>query len=267
MLRTSGLADHRDPGRDVRQPHRGFGLVDVLAAGATRAHGVGAHVGFLDVDLDAVVDHGEDRDRRKRRMPSRVGIERRYPHQPVYAGFGLEPAIGVVTADLDGGGFDAGLFTLGFFQIFDLETVLFRPARVHAQQHRGPVLALGSAGPGMDLEIGIEPVGLAAEQRLEFAAGNFLFQRLQRGLGLGDNAFVVLGFAELDHADIVLEFALDLADAGERILQRGSLLHQFLGLLGIVPEIGIFSELVQLRQARRGCIDVKDASSAARPTA
>ena len=53
----------------------------------------------------------------------------------------------------------------------------------------------------------------------------------------------------------------------ERILERGSLLHQLLGLLRIVPEVGVFGELVQLRETRSGCIDVKDASSAARLTA
>ena len=37
-----------------------FGLVDVLPAGALRAHGVGAHVGLVDLDLDAVVDHRID---------------------------------------------------------------------------------------------------------------------------------------------------------------------------------------------------------------
>ncbi len=119
----------------------------------------------------------------------------------------------------------------------------------------------------MNLEIGIEPVGLAAQQRFELAARDFLLQRFQRGLGFRHHAFIVLGFAEFDHADIVVEFALDLADAAERILQRGPLLHQLLGLLGIVPEIGIFCELVQFGETRRGCIDVKDASSAARPTA
>ena len=119
----------------------------------------------------------------------------------------------------------------------------------------------------MNLEIGIEAVGLAGQQRFEFAARDFLLQGFQRGLGFRHHAFIVLGFAEFDHPDIVFELALDLADAAERILQRGPLLHQFLGFLGIVPEIGIFGELVQLGQTRRGCIDVKDASSAARPTA
>ena len=119
----------------------------------------------------------------------------------------------------------------------------------------------------MHFEIGIEPVGLARQQRFQLAARDFLLQGLQRVLGLGHDAFIVLGLAELDHLDIVVELALDLADALERILQRGALLHQLLGLLGIVPEIGIFGELVQLGEASRGCLDVKDASSAARLTA
>jgi len=83
----------------------------------------------------------------------------------------------------------------------------------------------------------------------------------------GHNAFIALGLAERDHLDIVVEFTLDLADAFKRIHQRGALLHQLLGLLGIVPEIGIFGEFVQLGEASRGLFDVKDASSAARLTA
>lgn len=200
-------------------------------------------------------------------MPARIGIERRNPHQPMHAGFRFQPAIGVVATDLDGGRLDAGLFALGLFQIFDLEAVVFGPAGVHAQQHRGPVLAFGTAGAGVDLEIGIEPVGLARQQRFELAAADFLFQVFQRGFGFRDHALVVLGFTEFDHADIVLELALDLADAGQRILQRGPLLHQLLRFLRVVPEIGVFGELVQLRQARSGLFDVKDASSAGRPTA
>ncbi len=119
----------------------------------------------------------------------------------------------------------------------------------------------------MDFEIGIEPVGLTRQQRFELAAGDFLLQHLQRVLGFGYDAGIVLGFAEFDHLDIVAELALNLADALKRILQRGALLHQLLGLLGIVPEIGIFGELVQLGEASRGLFDVKDASSAARLTA
>jgi len=89
----------------------------------------------------------------------------------------------------------------------------------------------------------------------------------------GDSLSTIAGIdnmtstSSLGQTQIVVQFALDLADTVKRILQRGSLLHQLLRLLRIVPEIGIFGELVQFREPRRGCIDVKDASSAARPTA
>ena len=119
----------------------------------------------------------------------------------------------------------------------------------------------------MNLKVGIEAIGLARQQRFKFAARDFLLQLFQRGLGFSHDTGIVLGFAELDHADIVFKLALDLADAGQRILQRGALLHQLLCLLWIVPEIGVFGELVQLRQPRGGFFDVKDASSAARLTA
>jgi hypothetical protein len=185
----------------------------------------------------------------------------------MHARFGFQPAIGVVTADLDRGRFDAGLLPLGLFKIFDLEPMLLGPARIHAQKHRGPVLALGTSGAGMNLEIGIEAVGFARQQGFEFPPCDLLLERLESGFGFGHDTGIVLGLAEFDHADIVLEIALDLADAVERILKRGSLLHQLLRLLGIVPELGVFGELVQLRQTRGGFFDVKDASSAARLTA
>ena len=50
---------------------------------------------------------------------------------------------------------------------------------------------------------------------------------------------------------LVVELALDPADGAELVLERGALLHQLLGALRIVPEIGIFGELVQFGQARR----------------
>ena len=223
---------------------------------------------FGDVDLDAVVDHRKDRDRRKRGVPARVGIERRDPHQPVHAGFGLQPAIGVVARDLDGGGLDAGFFALGLFQIFDLEAVLLGPARVHAQQHRGPVLAFGAAGAGVDFEIGVEAVGFAAEQRFELAAGDFLLQGFQRGLGLRRprrHRSRPRRVRSCRHCPRARARPCRCRCSASSSEVRSCI--SFCAFCGIVPEIGIFGELVQLGQARRGCIDVKDASSAARQTA
>ena len=93
----------------------------------------------------------------------------------MHAVFGLQPAVGVVALDLDGRRLDARGLALGLFEQLDLVAVLLGPARVHAKQHAGPVLALGAAGAGVHLEIGVVAVGLARQQRLELAA---------RGLGL-----------------------------------------------------------------------------------
>ena len=151
--------------------------------------------------------------------------------------------------------------------ILDLVAVLLGPARVHAQQHVGPVLALGAAGAGMHFEIGVVGVGLARQQRLELAARDLGLELAQRLLGLGDDLLVLLGLAELDHGELVVELLLDAADRGELVLERGALLHHALGALLVVPEIGVFGLPVQLGKPPARLVEVKDASSAARPTA
>ena len=119
----------------------------------------------------------------------------------------------------------------------------------------------------MDLDIGIVGIGLARQQRLELAAGDLGLKLLERLLGLGDDLLIVLGLAELDHGELIVELALDAADRAELVLERGALLHHALRALLVIPEIGIFGLLVQLLEAPARLVEVKDASSAARPTA
>ena len=97
------------------------------------------------------------------------------------------------------------------------------------------------------------------------AASDLQFRK--RLLGFGNDRLILLGFAEFDHADLIFEFLLDPADRLELILERIALLHHLGGALRIVPERGVFGELIQFGEAGIGCIEVKDASSAARPTA
>ena len=129
--------------------------------------------------------------------------------------------------------------------VVDLEAVLLGPAHVHAQQHVGPILALGAAGAGMDFEIGIVVVGLAGEQRLQLAARDFGLELAQRRFGFGDDLLIVLGVAELDQHHLIVELLLDARERVELIVERGALLHHAAGALRIVPEIGIFGLTVQ----------------------
>ena len=98
-------------------------------------------------------------------------------------GFGLQPAIGVVALDRRVADLMPASSPSCIFEDLDLVAVPLGPARVHAQEHRGPVLALGAAGAGMDLEIGVVAVGLAGEHGLDLAALGLGVQRPQRRLG------------------------------------------------------------------------------------
>src|SRR6185312_6478836 len=110
--------------------------------------------------------------------------EGRDAHQAMHAALCLEPAIGVLADDPQRRGFDARLFARTLFDPFDLVAVLLGPARIHAQQHLGPVLRLRAAGAGVDLEIGVVAVRLAREQALELALSRLLTQRGERALAL-----------------------------------------------------------------------------------
>jgi hypothetical protein len=119
----------------------------------------------------------------------------------------------------------------------------------------------------MDLETAIVGVSLSGEERFQLPACDLSLERAQRRLGLCHDLAVVLGFRKLDQGEIVVELALDAADRAELILERGTLLHQPLCALIVVPEVGVFGELVQLGKPTSRIVDVKDASSAVRWTA
>ena len=178
-------------------------------------------------------------------MPPCIGIERRDAHQAVHAVLGLEPAIGVVALDLDGGRLDAGLFAVGFFDVVHLEAVLLGPARVHAQEHIGPVLALRATGAGVDFKIGVVGVGFARQQRLKFAARHVGLELAQARFGFGDDTLIAFGLAEFDQRHLVVELLIDSAQRVKLVVERGALLHDAAGALRIVPKIGVFGLPVQ----------------------
>ena len=129
-----------------------------------------------------------------------------------------------------------------------------------------PVLAFGAAGAGVHLEVGVVAVGLARQQRLDLLAARIRRQLAQRGLAFLDGGLVLLGFAELDQRDGIVEVALELLIGVDRSLQRLALAHDLLRGLRVVPELGVFGALVQLGQALLRGIPVKDASAAAPAT-
>ena len=157
-LRALVLALHDDPGRDVGDPYRRVGLVDVLAAGARGAVGVDPQVGVVDLDLDPLVDQRPDVDLGEAGVAARRGVEGRDPHQPVDAALGGEETVGVLAAGDEGGRLEAGLLPRRGLLHLDLEAAALGPAQVHAQEDLRPVLGVGAAGAGVDRDHGVAGV-------------------------------------------------------------------------------------------------------------
>jgi hypothetical protein len=119
----------------------------------------------------------------------------------------------------------------------------------------------------MHFQIRIIGIGLTGEQRLQLAPSGFRPQLAQRLLGFGNDLLIGLGLAQFDHHFLIGDILLDAADGGELIFERGALLHHLAGALGIVPKIGMLGLAIELGEARLRLVEVKDASSAVRPTA
>src|SRR5262249_30753465 len=99
------------------------------------------------------------------------------------------------------------------------------------------------------------------------AAGHLDFQAPERRFRLGDRFVVLLSLTELDQRQLILELLLDAANGLQLIVKCITLAHDSLRPRLIVPEIGVFRFFIQLGKATRSSINVKDASSAAAPTA
>ena len=142
---------------------------------------------------------------------------------------------------------DAGLLAVLHFQHLDLAAAPLRPARVHAQKHLRPVLALGAAGAGVDFEIGVVVVGLAREQRLDLPARHFLGEALDRRLGLGDDRPASPSASPSSIRPILSSSSRSVfLHGGDRVVEVLALAHDRLRLLGPVPEVGALDAGVQL---------------------
>src|SRR5207342_3112571 len=189
----AGLAGDHGVGGHVRDAHGRFGLVDVLAAGAGTAVDVGAQVGRIDIDLDVVVDFRADEHRGEAGVAAVVGIEGRLAHQPVHADLGLQPAEGVLALDAESRALDAGDFAGADFHQFGLPAAALAEAQVHAQQHLGPVLRLGAAGAGLDVDEAVGGIELAGEHAAELQLLHARGDLVHVGDHRGGGALVVVG--------------------------------------------------------------------------
>ncbi len=153
-----------------------------------------------------------------------------------------------------------GLLARMMIDQLDLHAVALGPALVHALEHLRPVLALGAAGAGIDLDIGVVAVGLAGEQRLDLVGLGARGEFAQAGERLGLHLGVAFGLGHLDQLDGVVAVALDRGHRLDRFVEPAALLHDRLRLLGIVPQRGILDARVEFVEPALRAVPLDEAA-------
>src|SRR6185437_5784746 len=114
----------------------GFGLVDVLAAGALRPHGVDLQVVVVDLDID-VFYLGQHRDGGRRGMDATGGFGIGHALHPVHAGFEFELGEHAAAVNLGDDFLETAFAAFADRQDFGLPALLGGVALVHAEQIAG----------------------------------------------------------------------------------------------------------------------------------
>ncbi len=157
-----------------------------------------------------------------------------------------------------GGALDAGDLALGQLDDLGGEAVLVGPAQVHAQQHVGPVLGLGAAGTGLDVQVGVVGVHLAAEHAAELELLEDLAQAFDFGGDVVHGAFVVLLDRHVEQVAGVGQAAGQLIQGLDDLRQLRALAAEILGVLRVAPDVGVFEFAVYFDETIMLVIVVKD---------
>jgi hypothetical protein len=114
----------------------------------------------------------------------------------------------------------------------------------------------------MDFDIGIVGIDFAGQKRLDLTAFGLGLQVFKLAdaflLGLG----IPFGLTKLNERHGIVELRVEAGQSAQTIFKLGSLTHDFLRGVGIVPEIGVFDLGIQFGKTACRGLDVKDASSA-----
>ncbi len=242
-------------------PHGGRVLLHVLAAVARGVEHVHADIVGVDLDFDSVAHVGDHLHQHERGMPPLGVIERRDAHQPVDAALGAQIAVGVAPTDFERGAFDARLFALGLVNDLGVVLAALGPAQVHAHQHLGPILRLGAAGAGIDVDDGVAVVVRARHHRIPSERRHLRAEFGHIGGDLAHQVGILFGFGQVEQLQQFVGAALDRRPGVDFALQRGDLLHHLLGGLLLIPKAGGEGSFVQLGDARFLARQVKDAPS------
>ncbi len=176
----------------------------------------------------------------------------------MHADLGLEPAVRIIALDAERRTLEPRDFARGRFEKLRLPALVLAPAQIHAQQHLGPVLRLGTAGTGLDVDERVRRIHLAGEHALELELADFRGEVVDVVGDRRDRAFVVLANCEIKQIAGLAERIGQRADAADDAIEARALLAELLRALRVVPDVRIFKLARNFFEALRLGIEVKD---------
>src|SRR5512145_1153906 len=239
VLRAVVLALHHDVGRQVCDAHRAIGAVHVLAARPGSAVGVYAQIRRVNLDLDRLVDLGVDEDAGKRGVAAGIGVERALAHQTVHSSLGAQRAVRVVATYLERRALDTRNFARGVLQHLCAEPPSVAELEVHALQHRRPVLRLGAARAGLDIDEAVVRVERVREHAPELHRGDVLFEFLNIGIHSGERSVVALGAGEAEELCGIGKAGPHTAESADYGFESLFLFAELLRPLRVIPKLRI----------------------------
>ena len=162
-------------------------------------------------------------------------IEGRDPDEPVDTGLGSQQTVRVFADDRDCGALQAYFVARLIVDDFALEAAALGPPKVHPQEHLGPILRLGAAGPRVDGEDGVLPIVLASEHLLRFGRLDLSSERVETRRQLAEDVFALAG--PLHQNGEVARAAFQRFDEVAVFLEAAASLQHLLGFGLIFPEI------------------------------
>ena len=172
---------------------------------------------------------------------------------------GPQPAVGGVAFDFERRRLDARFLAHHQIDQLDGERRALGPAQVHALQHVGPVLRLGAARAGLDLNDRVALVIRPGERQLERVLLDLLTDLGDLGRQFSSQRLVAVERGQLEQLARLIESLLETAPDLERALSAGQPPHHAAGAFRIVPKVGRGRGAFELSRLLLELRQVKDA--------
>jgi hypothetical protein len=132
------------------------------------------------------------------------------------------------------------------------------PAQVHAQHHLGPILRLGAAGAGLDVDKRVRAVHLAGEHALEFELLDACGKTIDILRDRGDRIVVVFADGEIEQVAGFGQRVGQAADAADDAFEIRAFFAKVLCTLRVVPDARVFQLARDFLETFRLDVEVKD---------